>query len=126
MSEHVVIVGAGVGGLSAAIALAAKGVAVTMLERAGKPGGKLREVPVGGAMIDGGPTVFTMRWVFEELLAEAGLSLADEIPLVPSQLLARHAWSQDETLDLFVDVNRSRTPSRPSQAPRRDAGSGTS
>ncbi|WP_293867412.1 1-hydroxycarotenoid 3,4-desaturase CrtD [uncultured Alsobacter sp.] len=107
VSEHVVIVGAGVGGLSAAIALAAKGVAVTVLERAGKPGGKLREVPVGGAMIDGGPTVFTMRWVFEELLAEAGLSLADEIPLVPSQLLARHAWSQDETLDLFVDVNRS-------------------
>lgn len=107
MSEHVVIVGAGVGGLSASIALAARGVAVTVLERAGKPGGKLREVPVGGALIDGGPTVFTMRWVFEELLAEAGLSLSDEIPLVPSELLARHAWSDSERLDLFVDVARS-------------------
>jgi 1-hydroxycarotenoid 3,4-desaturase len=107
VSEAVVIVGAGVGGLSAAIALAAKGVAVTVLERAGRPGGKLREVPVGGTLIDGGPTVFTMRWVFEELLAEAGLSLADEIPLQPSALLARHAWSQGERLDLFVDVERS-------------------
>ncbi|MFO1151831.1 MAG: phytoene desaturase family protein [Alsobacter sp.] len=108
MAEHrIVIVGAGMGGLSAAIALAARGVGVTVLERAAAPGGKMREVAVGDARIDAGPTVLTMRWVFEELLAEAGADFAREVALQPSELLARHAWSEDERLDLFVDVERS-------------------
>src|SRR5690242_10052391 len=68
LEQRVVIVGAGIGGLSAAIALASRGVPVTIVERASRPGGKMREVPVAGTMVDGGPTVFTMRWVFEELL----------------------------------------------------------
>lgn len=105
--DRVVIVGAGVGGLSAAIALAARGVAVTIVERAERPGGKMREVAVGEAHIDAGPTVLTMRWVFDELLAEAGTQVEAEVPLTPSTLLARHAWSEDERLDLFVDVERS-------------------
>jgi 1-hydroxycarotenoid 3,4-desaturase len=74
MRDRVIIVGAGVGGLCAALALAARGVDVTVLERAPRPGGKMREVMVGGKPIDAGPTVFTMRWVFEELMAEAGVA----------------------------------------------------
>ena len=104
---HVVIVGAGSGGLAAALTLAAKGVGVTVLERAAKPGGKMREVDVGTARIDGGPTVFTMRWVFEELFDEAGLSFSDSVPLTPAQTLARHAWSDTERLDLFADIHES-------------------
>ena len=70
-AARVVVIGAGVAGLSAALLLAARGLEVTVLERAAAPGGKMREVAVGDARIDGGPTVFTMRWVFEELFAEA-------------------------------------------------------
>lgn len=105
--ERVVIVGAGVGGLSAALALSARGFDVTVLERGPEVGGKMREVPVGGARIDGGPTVFTMRWVFEELFEEAGLSFSAEAPTTPATLLARHAWEHDQRLDLFVDIERS-------------------
>ena len=48
-----------------------------VLERADAPGGKLREVAAGGARIDAGPTVFTMRSVFEEMFAACGESLDD-------------------------------------------------
>jgi 1-hydroxycarotenoid 3,4-desaturase len=105
--ERVVIVGAGVGGLSAAVLLAARGIEVIVLETAASPGGKMREVTVGGARIDAGPTVFTMRWVFDEIFAEAGASFSDRVGLVPLTLLARHAWGAEEKLDLFADIEHS-------------------
>ena len=70
--ERVVVIGAGVGGLVSAALLAARGCDVTLVEAAAGPGGKLRAVEVGGAAIDGGPTVFTMRDVFEDIFAACG------------------------------------------------------
>ncbi len=105
--KRVTIVGAGVGGLACAIDLAARGLDVTVLERAATPGGKMREVEVGGARIDAGPTVFTMRWVFEELFERAGRSFASDVRVHKAEVLARHAWSADERLDLFADPARS-------------------
>jgi 1-hydroxycarotenoid 3,4-desaturase len=102
-----VVIGAGVGGLAAAVALAARGLAVEVVERAAAPGGKMRELAVGGARLDAGPTVFTMRWVFDELFAAAGAALSDHLTLRPVETLARHAWSERERLDLFADVERS-------------------
>ena len=101
------VVGAGVGGLVCAIALARRGFDVTVTERAARPGGKMREAAVDGAVIDAGPTVFTMRWVFDEIFEAAGASLDDYVALKPLDVLARHAWSEDERLDLFAGVNRS-------------------
>lgn len=105
--ERVIIVGAGVGGLSAAAVLAARGVEVVVMEAAATPGGKMREIAIGPARIDAGPTVFTMRWVFDEIFAAAGASFADRVTLEPLELLARHAWSGEERLDLFADIERS-------------------
>jgi 1-hydroxycarotenoid 3,4-desaturase len=107
MSERVVVVGAGVAGLVSAFALAARGLDVTLLERGAAPGGKMRQLAIGGRMIDSGPTVFTMRWVFEELFAAAGLSFADHVCLRPLDVLARHAWDETARLDLFADEARS-------------------
>ena len=104
---RIVVIGGGIGGLTAALLLAAEGANVTVLERADAVGGKLRQVEVGGAALDAGPTVFTMRWVFEEIFAAAGAVLADELTLVPATTLARHAWSATERLDLFADIERS-------------------
>ena len=99
----VIVVGAGIGGLSAAITLARKGVAVEVVEKAAAPGGKMREVEVDGARIDSGPTVLTMRWVFDELL-DGGLDRG--VRLRPADLLARHAWTDEQRLDLFADRRR--------------------
>ncbi len=107
--EHrVVVIGAGVAGLVAALQLAARGLQVTLLEAADTPGGKMRQPLVDGAAIDSGPTVFTMRWVFEQIFASAGTRLEDELKLSSLPVLARHAWNANERLDLFADPALSR------------------
>ncbi len=105
--RKVVIIGAGVAGLTAAVLLASRGLDVTVAEVAAGPGGKMREVIVGGRALDAGPTVFTMRHVFEAIFAEAGASLDDHVTLTPLAVLARHAWDGDGHLDLFADKDRS-------------------
>jgi 1-hydroxycarotenoid 3,4-desaturase len=104
--HHVAVVGAGIGGLVAALLLAARGLRVTLIEAADGPGGKMRPVRLdGGVEVDAGPTVFTMRWVFDELLDEVGSSTGAALPgLAPLQVLARHAWRSDGArLDLLAD-----------------------
>ncbi|MFO1302677.1 MAG: phytoene desaturase family protein [Burkholderiales bacterium] len=105
--KRVVVVGSGVGGLVTALLLAARGVEVVLVEKARCPGGKMREAKVDGAGIDAGPTVLTMRWVFEEIFDAVGASFADAVSLRPLGILARHAWSSGSTLDLHADAARS-------------------
>jgi 1-hydroxycarotenoid 3,4-desaturase len=104
---HAVIIGAGIGGLVAALDLAGRGLQVTVFERSQRPGGKLRAVEIEGRHIDSGPTVFTMPWVFEELFAAAGSSIGDHLCMRPAELLARHAWRDGSQLDLFADIDQS-------------------
>lgn len=105
--QQVVVIGAGVGGLAAAIELARAGRAVTVVERGDVPGGKMRRVPVAGLGVDAGPTVFTMRWVFDGLLAGAGTGLEDHLTLHSPERLARHGWEDGSRLDLWADRERS-------------------
>lgn len=95
------------GGLAAAADLARRGARVTVFDRAAAPGGKMRQVPVAGAAIDGGPTVFTMKWIFEGLFGDAGRRLEDSLQLTRADILARHAWRRGGRLDLFADRERS-------------------
>lgn len=104
--DRVVVVGSGVAGLVSAFALAARGVDVTVLERAAAPGGKMRQIAIGASLIDSGPTVFTMRWVFDELFQAAGRNFGDHVRLRPLDILARHAWDENARLDLFADQER--------------------
>ena len=106
-SAHVAVIGAGMGGLAAASLLASTGMPVTVLEKEPAPGGKMREVAVGDVRIDAGPTVFTMRWVFDEIAAAAGAELDDLVTLRPASVLARHVWEDSDYLDLFADVEAS-------------------
>jgi 1-hydroxycarotenoid 3,4-desaturase len=100
----VIIVGAGIGGLTAAALLAAAGRQVAVYESAGTPGGKLREVAVNGSRIDSGPTVFTLRPVFEAIFAAASAKLEDHLTLTPLPCLCRHVWEGSAPLDLTCDT----------------------
>lgn len=102
-SNKVVIVGAGMGGLSAAVDLAAAGVDVTVVEQAFAPGGKLRQFASEAGPVDAGPTVLTMRSIFEDLFARAGARLDEHVTLTAESVLARHWWPDGSTLDLFAD-----------------------
>jgi 1-hydroxycarotenoid 3,4-desaturase len=106
-TPRIVVIGAGIGGLVSALLLAGRGNEVTLLDRTTEPGGKMRALQVEGAPVDAGPTVFTMRWVFDEILAEVGTALEDLVTLDPLPVLARHAWrGQPGTLDLHADPGR--------------------
>ncbi len=104
---RIAVIGAGIAGLTAAIDLATRGFAVTLLERSGAPGGKMREVEVAGRLLDAGPTVFTLRDVFEQLYSDAGTSLGAHLKLLPVRVLARHAWNSPEHLDLHSELAQS-------------------
>ena len=101
------IVGAGIGGLVSAVLLASRGMAVTVLEKEAAAGGKVRKLDVHGAMVDAGPTVFTMRGVIDEIFAGAGATTEDYIKLHKADRIARHAWDAETRLDLFADHARS-------------------
>ncbi|MEO1090054.1 MAG: 1-hydroxycarotenoid 3,4-desaturase CrtD [Pseudomonadota bacterium] len=105
--DRVVVIGAGIGGLVCAVDLARQGVPVTVLEKAPEPGGKMRQIAIGETHLDGGPTVFTMRSLFDRLFEDAGARFDDHVKTRRLEVLARHAWRDDARLDLFADVNRS-------------------
>lgn len=102
-SPSVLVIGAGVGGLATALRLLCAGFAVTVLERAPRPGGKMRQISVGDDVFDGGPSVMTMPWVLDELLAVAGVARKDVLSLTPLSPLCRHFFVDGTVLDLFSD-----------------------
>ncbi|MFN3350766.1 1-hydroxycarotenoid 3,4-desaturase CrtD [Pseudorhodoplanes sp.] len=102
--DRVAVIGAGIGGLAAALDLASRGLEVSVYERGAAPGGKMRPAQFGDVTVDAGPTVFTMRSVFESLFADAGEAFSDHVALRPLTILARHAWSETERLDLCADI----------------------
>ena len=102
-----VVIGAGFGGLAAAVELARRGERVVVIERERVAGGKARSIEVAGASIDVGPTVLTMRWVFDAMFERAGRRLDDAVTLTPAGIIARHAWDHGPSLDLFPEVERS-------------------
>ncbi len=101
------IVGAGIGGLAAAISLAASGHETVVVERQTEPGGKARNVLVEGRSVAAGPTVLTMKWAFDRLFGKAGKRTENEIRLTRADVLARHGWLDGSRLDLFADMEKS-------------------
>ncbi len=102
----IVIVGAGVGGLSAAIRLAAADRRVVVLEQNPQVGGKMGEVRAQGFRWDTGPSVITMRPVLEELFASAGRRMEDYLTLLPVEPLTRYFYSDGTRLDATCDLSR--------------------
>ncbi|MBN1667837.1 MAG: phytoene desaturase [Anaerolineales bacterium] len=100
----IVIIGAGVGGLSAAIRLAAAGRAVTVLEKNVQVGGKLGELRLDGYRFDTGPSVITMRAAFEDLFAAAGRQLDDYLDFQPVDPLTRYFYPDGQVLNIHNDL----------------------
>ena len=102
----VAIVGAGIGGLSAAIRLAAAGRHVAIFEQNAAVGGKMGQVAQDGFRWDTGPSVITMRHVFEDLFAAAGRRLEDYLALLPVDPLTRYFYRDGTVLDATADLGR--------------------
>lgn len=100
------MVGAGVGGLCAAVRLAAAGRSVTVLERNEVVGGKLAVRVREGFWFDTGPSLVTLPHLFAEVLALAGLDLHAEVDLVRLDPQFRYQWPDGSTVDVHDDPAR--------------------
>lgn len=103
-ARRAVVIGAGVGGLCAAIRLASIGWQVTVLEQNEAVGGKMSQVSDSGFRWDTGPSVITMRHVLEDTFAAAGRRLDDYLTLLPVDPLTRYFWPDGAQLDASADV----------------------
>src|SRR4028118_411255 len=95
--KRVIIIGAGLGGLSAAIRLAALGFSVTILEKNSNVGGKVNFIESCGYKFDTGASLLTMRHVLKELFEAAHRRLEDYLELVLLEPICRYFWS-DKTV----------------------------
>lgn len=105
-TENVVIVGAGLGGLSAALQLAGAGRRVTVLERGTEPGGRAGVLHQGGYQFDTGPTVLTMPELIDEALACVGEQLSDRLELLPLDPAYRANFADGSRIDVHTDPDR--------------------
>ncbi|MEV0049652.1 phytoene desaturase family protein [Saccharopolyspora shandongensis] len=103
-TDHVVVVGAGLAGLTAALHLAGAGRRVTVVERAGLPGGRAGLHEVAGYRIDTGPTVLTMPELVDEALHAVGESVADRLDLIPLHPAYRAQFADGSALDVHTDA----------------------
>jgi diapolycopene oxygenase len=94
-SKRVVVIGAGLGGMSTAIMLASIGFQVTILEKNAQIGGKLNQLKTQGFSFDLGPSIFTLPQVFRPIFEGDGKRFEDSITLqrVDPQLLRRWIYS---------------------------------
>ncbi len=82
-NKKIVVIGSGFGGLSSAIRLAAKGHDVTIIDKRDKPGGRAYQYEINGFKFDGGPTVITAPYIFDEIFEAAGKKREDYFELAP-------------------------------------------
>jgi len=106
MNDSLVIIGAGIGGMSAAIRLAAAGRHVTIFEQNPGPGGKVSRLRAADFTWDRGPSVVTMRGVFEQLFESVGRRLEDYLVLEAVEPLTRYFYPDGTILDATRDLQK--------------------
>ncbi|HNP73177.1 MAG TPA: phytoene desaturase family protein [Kouleothrix sp.] len=104
VEQPTIIVGGGLGGLAAAIHLAAAGRRVLLLEKNERVGGKLNIVAEAGYTFDTGPSLLTMPWVLRNLFAAAGARLEDELSLAQIEPTCRYTWPDGTRFDAFQSL----------------------
>jgi phytoene desaturase len=104
-TDHVVVVGAGLGGLSAALRLAGAGRRVTVLERESVPGGRAGRLEAGGFRFDTGPTVLTMPELIGDALACVGEDLSRWLDLRKVEPAYRARFADGSSIDVIADVD---------------------
>jgi phytoene desaturase len=104
-TDDVVIVGAGLAGLSCALRLAGAGRTVTVLEREAVPGGRAGVIEDSGFTFDTGPTVLTMPDLIHDAFAAVGESMDDWLELIPVEPLYRAFYPDGSQLDVHSDVD---------------------
>ena len=107
-SPHAVVIGAGFGGLAAAIRLGARGYRVTMVEKLEAAGGRASVFRQDGFTFDAGPTILTAPFLLEELWRLCGRTMADDVTLVPVSPFYRIRFADGSVFDCTGDADAMR------------------
>jgi len=99
MAKKIIVIGSGLGGLAASLRLKAKGYKVTLIEKHPDLGGRARVFKKGDFTYDGGPTVITAPYLFEELFSLFNKKISDYVKIVPLDLWYRFVFNDGETFD---------------------------
>ncbi|MDW0111265.1 phytoene desaturase family protein [Sporosarcina aquimarina] len=102
--KTVLIIGGGLGGLSAAISLAQSGYEVTLYEKNKHIGGKLNRLEQDGFGFDLGPSILTMPKVFERLFTGSGKKMSDYVPIIKLNHQWRSFFPNGNVIDLFENL----------------------
>jgi len=103
MAKKTTVIGSGFGGLAAALRLKAKGHKVTLVEKHPDLGGRARVFKKDQFIYDGGPTVITAPYLFEELFSLFNKNISDYVEIVPLDLWYRFVFSNGDTFDYNGD-----------------------
>jgi phytoene desaturase len=104
-SGRVVVVGAGLSGLCAALHLAGRGREVIVVEREAWPGGRAGRVDIHGYQLDTGPTVLTMPDIIDEAFAAVGENRSDRLELMTVDPAYRAKFADGSSLDVHSDAD---------------------
>ena len=104
--KNIIIIGAGIGGLSAACRLAKSGFSVTVLEKNANVGGKVNFVEANGYKFDTGASLLTMRDVLEDLFAFCGRRTEDYLEILPLEPICRYFWSDGTVFDASQNIGK--------------------
>ena len=102
-SPRVIVIGAGLGGLSAACSLAGAGFRVTVCEKNERAGGKLNLLKTGGFSFDMGPSILTLPHIFDEVFQRAGRDRQDYLTFVAVRPHWRNFFEDGTVFDLTPD-----------------------
>jgi phytoene desaturase len=105
---HAIVIGAGFGGLAAAVRLGARGYRVTVLEKLDQPGGRAYAYRQDGFTFDAGPTIITLPFLFEELWALCGKRMSDHVRLVQTDPFYRLLFDDGSHFECSGDPARMR------------------
>jgi len=106
VKDRVAVVGAGLGGLSAALRLASKGLEVDVFESLDGPGGKANNLVIDGYRFDTGPSLLTLPGVFEQLFEEVGEDMSRYLRFEPLEVITRYRFDDGTVLDAYADRER--------------------
>lgn len=106
MPQSVIIIGGGLGGLSAAISLAQSGYKVSLYEQNPHLGGKLNRLEQDGFGFDLGPSILTMPKIFEQLFEGSGKKMEDYVPIERLDLEWRSFFPDRTVIDLYGDLQK--------------------
>lgn len=104
-NQSIIVIGGGLGGLSAAISLKQYGYKVTVIEKNTHLGGKLNRLEQDGFGFDLGPSLLTMPKIFARLFEKSGLSINDYIDITELPLQWRTFFTDGDVIDLYGDLN---------------------